>query len=324
MQSNSFFRLVDEIGHDPRLPVARPKVFPNTRGLRFDPVERPWARWEGGTLGDSGIELRRVRSTGHSIDLVGASRWSYHLPLRGDMALTFGREETAYRAGDGLLLGARQRRTHVLPVGSGLFDGIVLLFDPAGAGLVRPALRDSEVGLVTARDRGALAAYLRFLSVELAGTASSVHAPAALQAAGALLKELIAATASATGGHGDRGAAPVGLFHVRRAEEVMRARFAEPLTIPALAAEVGAGPRALQAAFATHRKASPRAVLTAMRLDAARDALLSAREAETVTGIALACGFAHLGRFARAYAERFGEAPSQTLSRARPDRMSRA
>jgi AraC-like DNA-binding protein len=323
MKPNPFFRVADEVGSDPRVP-PRPKVFPNTRDLSLDPVDRPWACWEGGTLGDSGIDLWRVRSTGHAIDLVGATRWSYHLPLRGGMALTFGRDETAVRAGDGALIGARRRKTHVLPAGSGLFDGIVILFDPAGAGLGCPAPGDSAVGLVTGRDRGALAGYLRFLSVELADTASSVHAPAALQAAGALLKELIAATASATGAAGDTGAAPAGLSHVRRAEEVMRARFAEPLTIPALAAEVGTGPRALQAAFAAHRKASPRAVLTAMRLDAARDALLSAREADTVTGIALTCGFAHLGRFAQAYAERFGEAPSQTLFRARPGRVSRA
>jgi transcriptional regulator GlxA family with amidase domain len=104
---------------------------------------------------------------------------------------------------------------------------------------------------------------------------------------------------------------------VHRAEEIMRTRLAEPLTIPALAAEVGVGKRALQSAFATHRKASPRAVLNAMRLDAARNALISARPMETVTTVALDCGFAHLGRFAQAYAGRFGERPSDTLKRAR-------
>lgn len=308
------------MGRDPRLP-SRPKVFPNTDGLSLDPADRQWARWEGGTLADSGIELWRVRSTGHAIDLVGAHRWSYHLPLRGGMGLTFGRDDATVRQGNGALIGTRRRRTHVLPGTRGLFDGIVVLFDPADADLPGLAGRAGSVGLVTARDRGALAGYLRFLSTELADPASSVHARSALRAAGVLLKDLIAAAGMAAQAGCDGGAAPAGLLHVRRAEEVMRARLGEPLTIPALAAEAGAGLRALQAAFAIHRKASPRAVLTAMRLDAARDALLCADAADSVTDIALNCGFAHLGRFARAYSERFGETPSRTLSRTRPDRV---
>jgi transcriptional regulator GlxA family with amidase domain len=38
---------------------------------------------------------------------------------------------------------------------------------------------------------------------------------------------------------------------------------------------------------------------------------------EGVTEAALAFGFAHFGRFAQAYAARFGEKPSQTVKRAR-------
>jgi transcriptional regulator GlxA family with amidase domain len=69
-------------------------------------------------------------------------------------------------------------------------------------------------------------------------------------------------------------------------------------------------------------KASLRAVLNAMRLDAARNALISARPMDTVTTVALGSGFAHLGRFARAYTERFGERPSDTLKRANAVGMS--
>jgi transcriptional regulator GlxA family with amidase domain len=39
----------------------------------------------------------------------------------------------------------------------------------------------------------------------------------------------------------------------------------------------------------------------------------AALETTTVTDVAHAWGFVHLGRFARLYRERFGESPSQTL-----------
>jgi AraC family transcriptional regulator, ethanolamine operon transcriptional activator len=42
-----------------------------------------------------------------------------------------------------------------------------------------------------------------------------------------------------------------------------------------------------------------------------------------VKSVALAHGFWHLGNFARDYRERFGEAPSETLARARPSRGGR-
>jgi AraC-like DNA-binding protein len=322
MQPSAFFREFEEVGRDPRMAVTRPRVFPNTRVLTLDPVERPWARWDGGALGDSGAELWRVRSTGHAISLVGANRWSYHLPLRGRMNLTFGRDASEVHEGDGALLGTRRRRTHVVAGHGGLFDGVVILLDPPFDPLDAGGTTQHDIGIITARDRGALAAYLRFLSVELHNPDSAVHTPSAMQAAGALLQELFAETISAARGPASSDAASAGRSYVRQAEEVMRARLAEPLTIHAVAKEVGVGVRSLQAAFAVHRNASPRAVLTSMRLDAARNALISPGTMDTVTNIAFDCGFAHLGRFARAYAERFGEVPSDTLTRGRAVRPS--
>jgi transcriptional regulator GlxA family with amidase domain len=59
----------------------------------------------------------------------------------------------------------------------------------------------------------------------------------------------------------------------------------------------------------------PRATLARLRLQAARARLLAATEADSVTAIALDCGFAHLGRFAVAYRRAYGERPSETLAR---------
>lgn len=315
MPAHPFFRLSDEVGTDPRLSVGpRPKVFPNTGALELDRVDRPWARWEGGALGDSGVSLWRVRSTGHAIDLVSADRWSYHLPLRGGMGLTFGRKDAVVREGDGALLGPARRRTRVVAGAGGLFDSVVVLVDPAKAGLSTDP-EGPRTGLVTERDCGALASYLRFLVGELAIDTSAIHAAPALDSAGAMVRDLYGATAQAM--PADAALRTAGAVHVHRAEEIMRARLDEPLTVVDLAKAVGVGARALQAAFAAHRGKAPRDVLTEMRLDAAHRWLISASPDETVTDVAMGCGFAHLSRFAAAYRRRFGEPPSQTLARAR-------
>jgi AraC-like DNA-binding protein len=53
------------------------------------------------------------------------------------------------------------------------------------------------------------------------------------------------------------------------------------------------------------------------RLERVREELLSLDPAAgvTVTDVALRHGFAHTGRFAAAYRERFGELPSATMRR---------
>ena len=53
-----------------------------------------------------------------------------------------------------------------------------------------------------------------------------------------------------------------------------------------------------------------------VRLDLARLRLSREGSASSVTDIALECGFTHLSKFAKAYKDRFGELPSQTLKNA--------
>ena len=57
--------------------------------------------------------------------------------------------------------------------------------------------------------------------------------------------------------------------------------------------------------------------LTEQRLHRAHEKLLKARLADSVTNIALDCGFNHLGRFSQLYRKRFGERPSETLRKNR-------
>ncbi|OXH85552.1 AraC family transcriptional regulator, partial [Burkholderia multivorans] len=58
----------------------------------------------------------------------------------------------------------------------------------------------------------------------------------------------------------------------------------------------------------------PMQYLRAKRLEHARELLLGATPERRIADIALDCGFTHLGRFALAYRERFGESPSDTLA----------
>lgn len=67
---------------------------------------------------------------------------------------------------------------------------------------------------------------------------------------------------------------------------------------------------ALQHAFQRVQGATPRAVLGQLRLELARQRLADPNDTCTVTMVAPDCGIAGFGRFAAAYAARYGELPS--------------
>jgi AraC-like DNA-binding protein len=94
------------------------------------------------------------------------------------------------------------------------------------------------------------------------------------------------------------------------------AHLEEPITLGRLCEIAGVRERALQKAFELRRGLSPMRFVVERRLAAARRLLESAGPGDGVTGVATRLGF-HLGRFAGLYREVFGEAPSQTLARAR-------
>jgi transcriptional regulator GlxA family with amidase domain len=81
-----------------------------------------------------------------------------------------------------------------------------------------------------------------------------------------------------------------------------------------LATQVGVGVRALQLAFRRYRNSTPQRFVRERRLELARRRLV-AGVGSTVTDVALATGFAHLGRFSAEYRARFGESPSETRRR---------
>ena len=104
---------------------------------------------------------------------------------------------------------------------------------------------------------------------------------------------------------------------LRRAEEFIEAHAAEPIKIRDVIEACGCSGSLLHRAFQRHRGYTPNQFLASQRLEAARRRLLSPSQHDTVTSVALDCGFAHLSRFAERYKRRFGEYPSNTLRNAR-------
>jgi AraC-like DNA-binding protein len=116
----------------------------------------------------------------------------------------------------------------------------------------------------------------------------------------------------------DRPAAPAQPGPVGRAVALIEARYGEPLTVVDLAQAARTSVRRLQAGFQAHLGLAPMAYLRQHRLRQAHHQLTAAEPDEaTVTDVALACGFRHLGRFAADYHRRYGRTPSETLRLAR-------
>jgi AraC-like DNA-binding protein len=180
-----------------------------------------------------------------------------------------------------------------------------------GQPVIAPPVFEPAVDL--SRGAGAaLARALRFALSELDHAQAAAHAPllrAALQ--DLLIGAMVAALPLAVRGC-DADPPRAAPWQVRRAEAWLAAHAAEPVSIEDLARAISVPLRTIQHAFRRARGYSPRAFLHRCRLELARR-LLEAGEGETVSSVALDCGFGHFGDFAAAYKARFGETPSATL-----------
>lgn len=101
---------------------------------------------------------------------------------------------------------------------------------------------------------------------------------------------------------------------VSRAVDLLRADPAHPWTVVELAAKVSVSARSLQQGFRRSLHTTPMGYLRRLRLERVREELSRAEPGtDSVTEAATRWGFIHLGRFAAAYRNAFGEHPSQTL-----------
>jgi len=105
---------------------------------------------------------------------------------------------------------------------------------------------------------------------------------------------------------------------VRRAEEFFRTHVSEGVSVAQLSTVAGVSERSLRNAFYEVYTTSPKRYMKLWQLHQVRRALRAGDiETTTVTEAATCHGFYELGRFAGAYKSLFGEAPSETLSKAR-------
>lgn len=101
----------------------------------------------------------------------------------------------------------------------------------------------------------------------------------------------------------------------RGIQAVLSDNIGRPIYSEELARQVGVSVRTLHDAVKRYRGMSLHRYLRLRRLWLVRQWLLAG--ADSVKACALACGFWHLGDFARSYRLQFGETPSETLAKAR-------
>jgi AraC-like DNA-binding protein len=169
---------------------------------------------------------------------------------------------------------------------------------------------------------GTLTRYVRMLCDDLKNDGAHLAHPLVHeQIAGGLISLLLTSLPHNKMRAIEAAGSPAAPRFIRRVEEFIQEHACEPLTLEDLATVAGVSTRASKLGFRRFRDTTPMAYLRATRLEVARRELVRAvRYDASVATVANAVGFAHLGRFARDYKARFGEAPSRALSRgsARP------
>jgi AraC-like DNA-binding protein len=117
--------------------------------------------------------------------------------------------------------------------------------------------------------------------------------------------------------HGPAASQGIAPSAIRRAERYILEHYAEAVTLLDIARAAGVPTRTLLDNFRRFRNTSPVRFLHEVRLQQARALLLRKGANCTVSEIAGACGFTHVGRFAKEYFLRYGEYPSHSTARAR-------
>ena len=312
----SAFQTMEELGGPLASSGSGAPMFDKTLRFAFSNPAQARLKTEVATLGRQ-IELWRVVSSGHDISLEEPNKYSYLLPLTGRLDVAAGDSEYRAETDSALLFSPNRRRTRVSPTLHEHYEALVLLFpkatiERAVAGN-RPAPGDLAMPLHGGiKKNDGLRAYVDFLGAELSRTTSPLARPHILGETAALLEDLLI---DLIGGDDQQTLKrhSTGMDYVRRAEELMRARFDEAPTMTDIADALNVSLRSLQIAFHEHRGLAPRAMLNRIRLEEARARLRAARPGQNVGSIALDCGFTHLGRFAISYRKAFGELPSETL-----------
>lgn len=96
--------------------------------------------------------------------------------------------------------------------------------------------------------------------------------------------------------------------HLANAVEIMRNSLEEPVSTTVIAHQIGISTRQLERLFRKHLEVTPKRYHTDLRLERARQLLMQTEQ--SVTEIAVACGFESTGHFSKVYRKRYGSAPN--------------
>ena len=106
------------------------------------------------------------------------------------------------------------------------------------------------------------------------------------------------------------------VVHLRRARDLIDARYADPLTLVDMAAVAGFSRYHFVREFRVAFGETPAAYLSRRRVERAMDLLAHANL--TVTEVCMVVGFSSLGSFSRRFRELAGCSPSEYRDRAEP------
>ncbi len=108
-----------------------------------------------------------------------------------------------------------------------------------------------------------------------------------------------------------------GVGALSKARSFIADNLVEPITVAEISKAAGCGVRSLQLGFQTQYGCSPMHYLRHQRLDLAHHLLQTMPPDTLVSTVAYDVGFTHLGRFAAAYRQAFGQSPRDTQTNGR-------
>lgn len=297
------------------------RTFPEVDGFAFQRKDRPRLQSAGVDLGD--IRISVARSTGHRISLVDDRHVTVLIPFRRRISVSSGRRSLQAVRGGIIVTDTGSRATEVAENYLGGVIKIPKLGLVGRSGGIGPSGRRSAPPDLSGEthksaELAALRRYALYLFGELEHSDVLLRNDRALANSTTLLIELTSIAVLHLGDpFEERARYPAGsLRQVQQAEQLMRARLNEAISVADIADSLDISTRALQLAFQRHRQVTPWQFLDSLRLEEIRRRLTLATASESVTKIAFECGVGHLSRFASRYRQRFAETPSATLREA--------
>ncbi|WP_156433412.1 AraC family transcriptional regulator [Bradyrhizobium retamae] len=244
-----------------------------------------------------------------------------HLPLRGQLGATIGRENVVCNPNLATIISPMREscrlvsepdssRIQLSLTKSSLTDQLVaLLGEPPTA----PLEFAPTIDLATGYGRS-LARYVLTGVADLEQAGSVLWSPTTMST----FEQFIVTALLVSHPHNYSAALrrlekPIAPRDVKRAIDYIEAHLDRVVTVADLVTATGVAGRTLFKHFSDFKGVSPMRYLRNARLRQVRQALLRADPEANVTEIAMSTGFTHMGRFSVSYRACFGESPSETL-----------